>query len=59
MVGGNQVPFTAFGDVASKVGTVAPEQIGATAAKSGVLFGITCTANVCVFAHNPAVGVNK
>jgi hypothetical protein len=58
IVGGNQVPFTPLGDEPFKVGADAPEQIGATSAKSGVTFGITFTAIVCVSAHNPKVGVN-
>ena len=38
--------------------SVAPEQIGATALKVGVMFGFTVMVNVVVVAHCPAVGVN-
>ena len=37
---------------------VAPEQIGPTAVKVGVIFGLTVIVNVVVVAHCPAVGVN-
>jgi hypothetical protein len=37
---------------------VAPEQIGATAVKVGVIFGLTVIVKVVVVAHCPAVGVN-
>ena len=36
---------------------VPPEQIGATAVKVGVMFGLTVIVNVVVVAHCPAVGV--
>ena len=36
----------------------APEQIGATAANVGVIFGLTVMVKVAVVAHWPAVGVN-
>ena len=35
----------------------APEQIGATAANVGVMFGLTVMVNVAVVAHWPATGV--
>ena len=35
----------------------APEQIGATAANVGVMFGLTVMVKVVVVAHCPAVGV--
>ena len=34
-----------------------PEQIGATAANVGVMFGLTVMVKVAVVAHCPAVGV--
>ena len=45
-------------DVVGKVASVAPEQIGATAVKVGVTFGLTVIVKVVVVAHCPAVGVN-
>jgi len=36
---------------------VAPEQMGATAVKVGVMFGLTVIVKVVVVAHSPAVGV--
>jgi Flp pilus assembly pilin Flp len=36
---------------------VAPEQMGATALKVGVIFGLTVIVSVVVVAHCPAVGV--
>ena len=38
--------------------STAPEQMGATALKVGVMFGLTVIVNVVVVAHRPAVGVN-
>ena len=35
----------------------APEHIGATGLKVGVMFGLTVMVNVVVVAHCPAVGV--
>ena len=35
----------------------APEQIGATAANVGAMFGLTVMVNVAVVAHCPAAGV--
>ena len=43
-------------DVGNGVKTV-PEQIGATAANVGAMFGLTVMVNVVVVAHWPAVGV--
>ena len=45
-------------DVVGSAVRVAPEQIGATALKVGVIFGLTTIVNVVVVAHCPAVGVN-
>ena len=57
---GDQVPVIGVAlveDVGSGVST-APEHIGATAAKVGVMFGLTVMVNVVVVAHCPAEGVN-
>ena len=45
-------------DVVVKGFNVPHEQIGATALKVGVMFGLTVIVNVVVVAHCPAVGVN-
>jgi hypothetical protein len=45
-------------DVVGSAVSVAPEHIGATALKVGVMFGLTVIVNVVVVAHCPAVGVN-
>jgi len=44
-------------DVAGNIGATVPEQIGAIAAKVGVMIGFTVTVNVVVVAHCPASGV--
>ena len=44
-------------DDVGKGDNTAPEQIGATAANVGVMFGLTVMVNVVVVAHWPAVGV--
>ena len=44
-------------EVVGKAVSVAPEQIGATAANVGVTVGLTVIVNVVVVAHCPAVGV--
>jgi hypothetical protein len=44
-------------DDVGSTGATAPEQIGATAAKVGVMLGVTVTVNVVVVAHCPASGV--
>ena len=54
---GDQVPVIPFVDVNGNTGATAPEQIGATAVKVGVTFGLTVIVNVVVVAHWPAVGV--
>ena len=56
---GAQVPAigVAFVDDVGNADKVAPEQIGATALKVGVIFGFTTIVNVAVVAHWPAVGV--
>jgi len=55
---GAQVPVMPLLDVVGKAVNVAPEQIGATALKVGVILGLTVMVNVVVVAHCPAVGVN-
>jgi hypothetical protein len=55
---GDQVPVIPFVEVVGNADKVAPEQIGATAVKVGVMFGLTVIVNVVVVAHCPAVGVN-
>ena len=55
---GDQVPVNPLLDVVGRAVSVAPEQIGATAVKVGVIFGLTVMVNVVVVAHWPAVGVN-
>ena len=55
---GDQVPVILFSDVVGNGFKVPPEQIGATALKVGVTFGLTVIVNVVVVAHCPASGVN-
>ena len=38
-------------DVVGNIGAVVPEHIAATAAKVGVIFGLTVTVKVAVVAH--------
>ena len=45
-------------DVAGNAGATDPEQIGATAAKVGVMFEVIVTSIVATVAHWPASGVN-
>jgi hypothetical protein len=56
---GDHVPVIggAFVDDVGSGDRIAPEQIGATALKVGVMFGFTVIVNVVVVAHCPAVGV--
>ena len=54
---GDQVPVMPSLDVRGSGFKVPPEQIGATAANVGVMFGLTVTVNVVVVAHCPTVGV--
>ena len=44
-------------EVVGNAERVPPEQIGATALKVGVIFGLTVMVKVVVIAHCPAVGV--
>ena len=55
---GAQVPVMPLVDVVGSGANTAPEQIGATALKVGVMFGLTVMVNVVVVAHWPAVGAN-
>ena len=54
---GAHVPVMPFVDVVGRAVNVTPEQIGATAAKVGVTFGLTVIVSVVVVAHWPAAGV--
>jgi hypothetical protein len=56
-IAGVHVPVIPFVEVNGNTGATAPEQIGATAAKPGIMFGFTVTVNVAVVAHWPASGV--
>ena len=55
---GDQAPVMPLVDVVGNADKVPPEQIGATALKVGVMFGLTVIVKVVVVAHCPAVGVN-
>ena len=55
---GAQVPVMLLVEVAGNGANTAPEHIAATAAKVGVMFGLTVMVSVVVVAHWPAVGVN-
>ncbi len=55
---GAQVPVIPLLEVVGSAVRVAPEQMGATALKVGVIFGLTVMVKVVVVAHRPAVGVN-
>ena len=54
---GDQVPVIPLVDVVGNGVKTVPEQIAATAANVGVMFGLTVMVNVVVVAHCPAVGV--
>ena len=55
---GDHEPVMPLVDVVGNADKVAPEHIGATAVKVGVMFGLTVIVKVAVVAHCPAVGVN-
>ena len=55
---GAQVPVMPLLEVVGNAVNVPPEQIGATALKVGVMFGLTVIVRVVVVAHCPAAGVN-
>ena len=48
---GAHVPVMPLLDVVGNADKVAPEQMGATALKVGVIFGLTVIVNVVVVAH--------
>ena len=48
---GAQVPVMPLLEVVGRAARVAPEQIGATAVKVGVMFGLTVIVKVVVVAH--------
>ena len=54
---GDQVPVNPLVEVVGSAVRVAPEHIGATELKVGVMFGLTVMVKVVVVAHWPAVGV--
>jgi hypothetical protein len=58
LIAGDHVPLIPFVEVVGNAANTAPEQIGATAAKVGVMLGLTEIVKVVVVAHCPAVGVN-
>ena len=55
---GVHMPVILLVDIVGNGVRVAPAQIGATALKVGVIFGLTVIVNVVVVAHCPIVGVN-
>ena len=54
---GDQIPVMPFVDDSGNAESTAPEQMGATAANVGTMFGLTVMVSVAVVAHCPAVGV--
>jgi len=54
---GAHVPVMPLLEVVGNGFKVPPSQIGATAVKVGLIFGLTVIVNVVVVAHRPAVGV--
>ena len=52
------MPEIPFVEVVGNAVNVCPEQIGAMALNTGVVFGLTVMVNVVLVAHCPAVGVN-
>jgi hypothetical protein len=55
---GAQVPLIPSIEVVGSGDRVAPEQIAATGANAGVIFGLTVIVKMVVVAQRPAVGVN-
>ena len=51
MSAGDQLPVKPLVEVVGNADKVAPEQIGATAVKVGVMFGLTVIVKVAVVAH--------
>jgi hypothetical protein len=54
---GDHVPVIPFVEVSGKAASVAPEQIGVTAANVGAIFELMVMVLVIVDAHDPAAGV--
>ena len=54
---GDQLPVIPFVEVVGRAAKVAPEHIGDTALKVGIMFGFTVMLEVVVVAHCPASGV--
>ena len=57
LIAGDQLPVNPFSEVVGNPAKFDPEQIGATAANVGVIFGLTAIAKVVVVAHCPVAGV--
>jgi len=57
-VAGLQVPESPLVEVVGNGASGSPEQIAVTAAKVGVMSGLTVTCNIVIVAHCAAVGVN-
>jgi len=55
---GAHAPVMPLLDVVGKAPSGSPEQMGATAVKVGMMFGLTVMVRVVVVAHCPAAGVN-
>ena len=55
---GDQTPVMVLFDVVGNAASGSPEQIGATALKVGVMFGLTVMVRVVAVAHCPTAGVN-
>ena len=55
---GAQVPLMPLLEVVGSGANVAPEQIGPTALKVGVMLEVTTIVRVAVVAHCPGSGVN-
>jgi hypothetical protein len=55
---GDQLPVILFVEVVGRAAKVAPEHIGDTGLKVGMMFGFTVMIEVVVAAHCPASGVN-
>ena len=55
---GVQLPAILLSDVVGNAGITAPEQIGATGLKVGVIPDFTVSVREAVVAHEPVVGVN-
>lgn len=58
LIAGLHVPVTPLLDVVGNAASAAPEQIGATWVKTGVVLGLTVIVILAVVAQAPAAGVN-